>query len=172
MEFKSIMNKSIFIVTLILTIICWINNNVIESFVTTCIIPIFLINVLLIMNSINSIIIEKTSEKRSVYKKYENDDTIDNIERDNYIKKEEIYDKINRFFELKINRIMSWFMVLILIVFFIMVIFNQNIYKVISNFKYNSISMLSCVLLIVDTVYKEKIADYIINIIYKNIEKK
>ena len=172
MEFKSIMNKSIFIVTLILTIICWINNNVIESFVTTCIIPIFLINVLLIMNSINSIIIEKTSEKRSVYKKYENDDTIDNIERDNYIKKEEIYDKINCFFELKINRIMSWFMVLILIVFFIMVIFNQNIYKVISNFKYNSISMLSCVLLIVDTVYKEKIADYIINIIYKNIEKK
>lgn len=171
MEVKSIFYKVLFYLSIILAILCCINNSAIENLTRITVVPLFIINILIVINSINTLIIDITSEKRQYYKEFENDETISKEEQKGKIKQEIVYDKICHLFEININRFISSIMVIVLVILFLLMIFHNQIYNGISNFD-NIIAVLSCTLLIIDVNYKEKIAKRIIGIFYKYENKR
>ena len=166
MEFKSIFFKVLLFLSIILAILCCINNSVINNITKITVVPLFIINILIVVNSINTIIIDITSEKMQYYKNFENDNTISKEEQKAKIKKEIIYGRICHLFEKNINRFISSIMVSTLVILFLLMIFHNQIYNKISDFG-DIIAVLSCTLLIIDVNYKEKIAKKIIDKFYK-----
>ena len=125
MEFKSIFFKVLLFLSIILAILCCINNSVINNLNKITVVPLFIINILIVINSINTLIIDITSENKQYYKGFENDNTISKEEQKEKIKKEIIYDKICHLFEININRFISSIMVIVLVVLFFLMIFNN-----------------------------------------------
>lgn len=166
MEFKSIFFKVLLFLSIILAILCCINNSVINNLTKITVVPLFIINILIVINSINTLIIDITSEKRQYYKDFENDNTISKEEQKAKIKKEIIYDRICHLFEININRFISSIMVINLVILFLLMIFHNQIYNKIYDFS-DIIAILSCTLLIIDVNYKDKIAKKIIDKLYK-----
>lgn len=171
MEFKSIFFKVLLFFSIILAILCCINNSVINVLTKITTVPLFIINILIVINSINTLIIDITSKKSQYYKDFENVNTISKEEQKEKIKKEIIYNKICHLFEINVNRFISSIMVIILAVLFLLMIFHNQIYNKINDFS-DIIAVLSCTLLIIDVNYKEKIAKKIIDKFYKYENKR
>ena len=57
-------------------------------------------------------------------------------------------------------------LVILIVMFFIMIIFKNYFYGL---YKFNTISILSSILLILDVCYKERISNKVIKIIYKKL---
>ena len=111
MEIGSIINKALFIFTIVLAIFSifgfWINIDTINQLLVISTVPIFVFNVLFIMNSINKSIRDKAEDQKQYFKQFENDDSITEEERNSYVNKEIIYDNIREKCEVKNNRTLS-----------------------------------------------------------------
>ena len=166
MNFSSIICKSLFILTILLSIISIFNIEVIDNIISISIIPIFIVNILVILNNINITIQDKTNNQKQYHKTFENNNTISKEEKQEHIKDEIIHDKINCFFEIKFARILSWVWVVLIVSYLIMIILNNYLFPFISKCNFNVITILSSSLLILDVYYKEKIANKIIKILY------
>lgn len=92
---------------IILFLFSLINNKTIDMIVDISTIPVFIANIIILMNSISTEIQEKTNEIKQYHKDFENDETITKVEKENHIREEIIYDKINYFFKIKFTRILS-----------------------------------------------------------------
>lgn len=169
MDLKSIIYKALFICMIILFFFSLINNKTIDMIVDISMIPVFIINIIVLMNSISIEIQEKTNNIKQYHKKFENDENITREEKENHIKEEIIYDKINCFFRIKFSRILSWILVILIVIFLMMMIFKNYFYSLLSKYKFNTISILSLILLILDVYYKEKISNKVIKTLYNRI---
>lgn len=168
MNFNSIMYKALFIFTILLSIISIFKIEIIDNIINISIIPIFTANILVILNSISTIIQNGTSDLKQYNKNFENDNTISEVEKREYIRDEIIYDEINHFFEIKFARFLSWVWVVLIISYFIMILLKDYLYPFVSRCNFNPITVLSSSLLILDVYYKDKISNKIIKILYKN----
>lgn len=170
-DLKSIIYKALFICMIILFLMSLTNIKVIDEIVNISVIPIFIINII-IMNSISIEIQKKSEEIKQYHKNFENDMSITIRQREEHIKKEKIYDKIEKFFEIKFMRILSWILVVLIEAYVMMIIFIDYCYSFFSRFEFNTISILSSILLILDICYREKISNKLIRITYKVINSR
>lgn len=168
MNFSSIICKSLFILTILLSVISICNIEIIDNIISISIIPIFIVNILVVLNSISITIQEKTNDRKQYNKTFENDNTISEEKKQEYIKDEIIYDEINCFFEIKFARILSWIWVILIVSYLIMIILNNYLSPFVSKCNFNVITVLSSSLLILDAYYKEKISNKIIKVLYNN----
>ncbi len=168
MNLNSIIYKTLFIFTILLSIISIFKIEIIDNIINISIIPIFLINILVILNSISTIIQNKTSDLKQYNKNFENDNIISKEEKREHIRDEIIYDEINYFFEIKFARFLSWILVILIVSYFIIILLKDYLYPFVSEYNFNTITALSSSLLILDIYYKDKISNKIIKILYKN----
>ena len=172
LDLKSIICKKLFISMIILFLMSLINIKVIDEIVTISVIPIFIINIIIIMNSISIEIQKKSEEIKQYHKNFENDISITEEQREKHIKEEIIYEKIRNFYEVKFARILSSSLVILLVIYVIMIIFKDCFYSFFSKYEFNTISILSSILLVLDIYYKEKILNILIRITYKVINSR
>lgn len=178
MEIESIIYKALFIFTVVLAIFSiiglWINIDTINQLLVISTVPIFVFNILFIMNSINKGIRDKAEDKKQYFKQFENDDSITEEERNSYINKENIYDNIREKCEVKNARILSTICVVDIVIELLCICFKENIYNVLKFINFNTMSIFSLTILITDMCYKEKISNRILQAYYNKqlIDKK
>ena len=169
MQLESIIYKAIFIFTIIMaSISIFIKTESINELINISTIPMFMFNILLIINSINEVIRKIAEERKQYFKQFENDFSISKKDRLNKINDEIIYDEIRNLSEEQINRFLSTILVIIIVIEIVFICFKENFYEILRVYNFNVISLLSTSILIIDIYYKEKIATKIIEKIYKN----
>lgn len=171
MELKSIIYKATFIFTIILAVLSifqiWIKIESIDKIINVSIFPLFIFNILLIVNNINETICNKAEERKQYFKQFENDFSIAENERLNKIKDEIIYDEIRELCEKKIRRLISTICVANIVLQILLICFKDYFYNILRFCNFNFISILSTSILIIDIYYKEKISIRILQEIYK-----
>ena len=148
MEIGSIIYKALFIFTIVLAVfsiigIC-INIDAINQLLVISTVPIFVFNVLFIMNSINKSIRDKAEDQKQYFKQFENDDSITEEERNSCVNKEIIYDNIREKCELQNARILSTICVADIVIELLCICFKENIYNVLKFINFNTMSIFSC----------------------------
>lgn len=171
MEFKSIVIKAMFFITMIFSLFSFGDNQSLNSFISQIALSIMIINMLIVVDNINGMVIKESDESRQYFKQYENDYSISDIERKEYIKNEIVNDKINRFFELTVNRFLSSVMVVIIVATITLVVFHINLIESVRGLN-NFITIFSCSILIFDINYKEKMSKKVIKWAYNYFENR
>ena len=177
MDIKSIIYKATFIFTITLAIISIVGLGIkieaIDQFLNVSTIPIFLFNILIIINSINETIGKKAEDKKQYYKQFENNYQIKEEERIKLVNNEVIYGDICELSDIKIKRILSTVCVAVIVAEFLLICFKEYCNEIFKNFNFNVVSIFSLSVLIIDIYYKDKIANKILNkmYIYKNNKK-
>ena len=169
MTLKTIFYKDVFITAIILIIIyiLGIGTNTINMVIEISIIPVFLLNILIILDNINNTIINMAEERKEYFKKIENDFSISKTDREDKINSEIIYDKIQRFCDIKVKRILSTLCVIVFVTIILYILFKEEIYIILQGYNFNVITICSIAFLIIDTHYKEKIAKKVLEKTYK-----
>lgn len=175
MEIRSIINKALFIFTIVLAIFSilgfWINIDTINQLIVISTVPIFIFNSLFILNSINKSIRDNAEDKKQYFKQFENDNSIAEKERNLYIDKEIIYDNIREKCEIKNNRILSTICVINIVIELLCICFKENIYNLLKFCSFNTMTIFSLTILIIDMCYKEKISNKVLQIYYNKALK-
>ena len=174
MEVKSIIIKGIFGVLLILIVVSFINCfiNIVwnDEIIIVTTLPIFLIDFLLVLDNINKQLEKVAYEYRYGYRNEAANEK--NYKKRKLIEdKEQICEKIEIISYKRISRVLSTigFIVTILIIFSLM--FRKEVYELLKNINFNLITMISTMLLLIDSYYKEKIVNKLYKILFKILYK-
>ena len=108
---------------------------------------------------------------KQYFKQYENDKSITEEERKPYINKEIIYDNIREKCEVKNTRILSTICVVNIVIELLCICFKENLYSLLKYSNFNTMSIFSLTILIIDMCYKEKISNKILQIYYNKALK-